>query len=115
MYEQVLTLGYDRDKGDAYYRIGFCYMFMENWQAAADNYEAAKNNYIKYRNTADMQARLSQIENMLNGCKAKIEETRQAAANESITASSMEVGIDEAERHEVTNGIDNIDTVGTKE
>lgn len=71
-YKRVLTLGYDRDKGDAYYRLGFCHMFKERWSEALVNFNQAREYYTKFRNTDDLYARLSQIDKMTNGCKEKI-------------------------------------------
>lgn len=70
LYENVLLLGYERDKGDVFYRLGFCYMFNEYWQNAADNFKAAKDYYLRFRNITDLEARLAQIERMILGCEA---------------------------------------------
>lgn len=69
LYEHVLLLGYERDKGDVFYRLGFCYMFQGKWQEAADNFTAARDYYLQFRNTNDLTARLAQIERMIEGCK----------------------------------------------
>ena len=84
LYEHVLLLGYDRDKGDVFYRLGFCYMFKEKWQEAADNFTAARDYYLKFRNTDDLSARMAQIERMIQGCKANIDEDKDEDENENV-------------------------------
>lgn len=73
-YEQVLTVCYDREKGDAYYKLGFCYMFKEQWANARDNYRAAEAYYRKFRNNEDLEARLQQLNRMILGCESKMDE-----------------------------------------
>ena len=69
-YEQMLTLCHDNEKPDAYYRLGFIYMFQENWISALDNFQSALVYYRQYRQ--DEKARIAQIRNMINGCVEKI-------------------------------------------
>lgn len=70
-YEQMLTLCHDNEKPDAYYRLGFIYMFQENWISALDNFQSALVYYRQYRQ--DEKARIAQIRNMINGCVNKID------------------------------------------
>lgn len=72
MYERVLTVCYDNEKGDAHYRLGFCYMFREDWANARDNFFSAGSYYRQFRNTDDLSARLRQIDNMVRGCNKKL-------------------------------------------
>lgn len=72
MYERVVTVCYDNEKGDAFYRLGFCYLFLENWANAHDYFLSAGLYYRKFRNTPDLQARLKQIDNMVAGCEKKL-------------------------------------------
>lgn len=72
-YEQMLTLCHDNEKPDAYYRLGFIYMFQENWISALDNFQSALVYYRQYR--PEEQARIAQIRNMINGCVEKINNT----------------------------------------
>ncbi len=71
LYGTMLTLCHENEKPDAYYRIGFCHMFAEDWQAALRNFQLSLDYYTKYRNTPETQARIQQIRNMINGCKEK--------------------------------------------
>ena len=82
--EYVLTNGYNRDKGDAYYRMGFCYYLLAEESemkgdtsttihlraSARDKLSAAASFYRQYRNISELSARLSQIEKMCNGLSA---------------------------------------------
>ncbi len=70
-YEHVLTLCYDKEKADCYYRIGFCLMQKNEWSNAAEALTSALAYYRQYLNTPDHYARIRQTENMLKGCKAK--------------------------------------------
>ena len=72
LYEEMLNLCYDNEKPDAYYRLGFCYMFINNWNQSYENFTKSLEYYEKYRNTDDEKARIRQIKNMLNGIEQKI-------------------------------------------
>lgn len=67
-YNLDLDVCYDRDKGDIYYRLGFCHMFRKEWKLAYDDYSSAEKYYREYRNSSELEARLAQIANMKNGC-----------------------------------------------
>lgn len=71
-YQQALDVSYDRDKGDIYYRIGFCHMLKQEWQAAYDNYSLAEQNYLEFHSSVDLDARLAQATAMKRGCLAAI-------------------------------------------
>ncbi len=71
-YEHVLTLCYDREKADCYYRLGFCYMQKKEWANAEEVLSSALAYYDKFLNDADHQARIKQIKNMITGCRAKL-------------------------------------------
>lgn len=70
-YSKMLSLCYDNEKPDAYYRIGFIHMFNQEWIAALDNFQSALVYYQQYKPTET--ARIAQIRNMINGCVDKIE------------------------------------------
>lgn len=72
LYERVLTVCYDNEKGDAFYRLGFCYMFLEDWENARDSFRSAGLYYKQFRNTPDLSARIIQIDNMIRGCEKKL-------------------------------------------
>ena len=96
-YEGVLINGYERDKGDAFYRIGFCYYLLGeeadayndtatvvNYRSnALENLSAAGAYYRQYRNIADLEARLAQIDRMCNGLSAYLRRQSTMEANPS--------------------------------
>lgn len=84
-YESVLTVCYDREKGDAFYRLGFCYMFQEQWANAYECMESAAIFYRRFRNIDDLEARLAQIDNMLKGLNAYLHPQSSVEANPSPT------------------------------
>ena len=45
MYEAMLPLCYENEKPDAYYRLGFCHLFMENWVGAWNEFLKAQDAY----------------------------------------------------------------------
>ncbi len=71
-YEKALTVCYENEKGDIYYRLGMCYMFAEQWESARKHYEQALNNYLLLRDTPEMKARIYQTASMMKGCEEKI-------------------------------------------
>lgn len=74
LYETMLTLCHDNEKPDAYYKLGFIYVYREDWTQALDNLQTALVFYKQYR--PDEQARIAQIRNMIVGCCQKIEEKK---------------------------------------
>ncbi|WP_288146456.1 tetratricopeptide repeat protein, partial [Xylanibacter caecicola] len=41
LYEKLLNVCFNNEKGDALYRLGFCYMFNEDWTNARDYFSSA--------------------------------------------------------------------------
>lgn len=74
-YEQVLGVCYDREKGDVFYRLGFCYMFTEQWANARDSFRSSKSYYVSFRNTPDVESRLAQLAKMILGCEKQMPES----------------------------------------
>jgi len=74
LYERQLTVCYDNEKADVFYRLGFCYMFKEDWFNALDNFNSALSYYERFRNTPDLTARITQLKNMIKGCEEHIEQ-----------------------------------------
>lgn len=72
LYEAMLPICYENEKPDAHYRLGFCYLFGEDWTSAWNELLKAREGYEKYRNTPDMKARIVQIDHMLDGLKPKV-------------------------------------------
>lgn len=72
LYEQGLTLCYDNEKADAFYRIGFCYMFLQDNLNARDNFASALAYYERFPSSHATEARLAQLRNMIKGIDDKI-------------------------------------------
>lgn len=72
LYQAMLPLCYDNEKPDVHYRLGFCYLFAEDWGSAWNEFLNARDGYQSYRNTPDMQARIIQVNHMLDGLKPKV-------------------------------------------
>ena len=70
LYEKQLLVCYDNEKGDALFRLGFCYMFRENWVNALDYFKSALAYYTRFPKPGT-QTRLRQLENMIKGCEDK--------------------------------------------
>lgn len=69
-YDSLKTLCSDKEKAEAYYRIGFIYVFKEDWLNALDNLQSALVYYKQF--LPDEKARIAQIRNMIEGCCEKI-------------------------------------------
>ena len=100
-YEQALTVCYDNEKGEIYYRLGLCYMFGSEWEKARDAYARCEEFFRKYRSIPDVEARLTQAINMRKGCQAKINEklaidsiARAKAIEDSLRAITASVPLD---------------------
>lgn len=100
-YEQALTVCYDNEKGEIYYRLGLCYMFGSEWEKARDAYAHCEEFFRKYRSIPDVEARLTQAINMRKGCQAKINEklaidsiARAKAIEDSLRAITASVPLD---------------------
>ena len=118
-YEKVLNVCYEREKGDVFYRMGFCYMFLDQWANARDCFQSSENYYVRFRNTPDLNARLSQLTKMIKGCEKNmpesdlyIEPADTTAATDSLPS---HVGIDETQREQILHATDDIDTLRTVE
>ena len=72
-YEQMLNVCYDNEKGDVFYRLGFCYMFENDWNNAHGYFNSALSYYQRFGFQSKIKPRLAQIQNMIKGCKEHIE------------------------------------------
>lgn len=70
-YERTALLSTGKEKADALYRIGICYINTANWENAMDSMEQALLYYIRYSSATD-GARITQIKNMINGISNRI-------------------------------------------
>ena len=68
-YEKALTVCYENEKGEIYYRLGFCYMFAEKWEEARGYYQQALDNYLTYNNDDAHRSRIIQTAHMMKGCE----------------------------------------------
>lgn len=73
LYERQLLVCHDNEKADIFYRLGFCHMFMENWQNAADSFRSATSYYSCYP-VPGREPRAVQAEKMMKGCEEMIKE-----------------------------------------
>lgn len=80
-YERQLLVCFENEKADAYFRLGFCYMFEEKWDCAIDYFKSASVYYEKFH-TPEGDARKAQIEKMIKGCEEKLKEHQQEEATE---------------------------------
>lgn len=69
LYEKMLELCHDNEKPDAYYRLGFCHLFLAEKTKARECFEQALLGYLKYRNNPSEKARIAQIKHMIQGLK----------------------------------------------
>jgi len=79
-YELQLLVCHDNERAETYYRLGFCYMFEEQWQQAIDYFESSQAYFSKYL-LPDKEVRTTQIAKMINGCKEKIKEEKSRSVH----------------------------------
>lgn len=69
-YDSLLVLCTDKEKGEAYYRLGFIFIYKEEWINALDNLQSSLVYYQRF--LPDEKARITQIKNMIEGCCEQI-------------------------------------------
>lgn len=69
LYEKMLLTCHDNEKGDALFRLGFCYMQRKNWTVAYDYFNSSITYYEHFGHTKEKEQRIRQIRNMMAGCK----------------------------------------------
>lgn len=72
LFQSALTLCHDRDKGDSWFRIGFCYYFFQQPALAQGCFLVAEYYYATFRNSPDLQARRQQMAHMMRGLRPEI-------------------------------------------
>lgn len=72
LYQSALSLCHDRDKGDSWFRIGFCYYFLQQPALAQGCFLVAEYYYATFRNSPDLQARRQQMAHMMRGLRPEI-------------------------------------------
>lgn len=68
-YEQHLNVCYNNEKGDALYRIAFCYLFEGNNTVANEYFKSSLAYYEQHDGSP--AARIVQLKNMINGLKTQ--------------------------------------------
>ena len=68
-FRAALVLCPDRDKGDNWFRLGFCYYFLKESAHAQGCFMVADYYYASFRNPEDVYARRQQIEHMVRGLR----------------------------------------------
>ncbi len=74
LYEKQLLVCRDDEKGDVFYRLGFCHLFQNNFQDAADYFRSAVTFYERHDRTAH-SSRAIQAKKMIKGCEEKIKKS----------------------------------------
>ena len=72
LFQSALALCHDRDKGDSWFRIGFCYYFLQQPAMAQGCFLVAEYYYATFRNSPDLQARRQQMAHMMRGLRPEI-------------------------------------------
>ena len=68
----MLTVCYNKEKGDAFFRIAFCNMEDRKWESALENLNSALLYYEQFGYPQNKQARVIQIQKMIKGCEKKL-------------------------------------------
>lgn len=72
LFQSALALCHDRDKGDSWFRIGFCYYFLQQPALAQGCFLVAEYYYATFRNSPDLEARRQQMAHMMRGLRPEI-------------------------------------------
>lgn len=70
-YEKKLLVCKKEERGDIYYRLGFCYMFNNKWELAIEYFKSSLIYYNIY-NVERKGNRIPQLERMIKGCEEKL-------------------------------------------
>ena len=72
LFQSALALCHDRDKGDSWFRLGFCHYFLQQPALAQGCFRVAEYYYATFRNSPDLQARRQQMAHMMRGLRPEI-------------------------------------------
>lgn len=72
-YDSLIVLCTDKEKAEAYYRLGFIFVYKKDWIKALDYLQTALVYYRRW--LPDEKARIAQIRNMIDGCCEEINKT----------------------------------------
>ncbi len=75
-FEKALTVCFENEKAEINYRLGFCYMFEEQWEKARDHYQQALDNYLTFYNNDENRSRILQTAHMLKGCESHLKDLK---------------------------------------
>lgn len=78
-YERTLAVCYDNEKPHIHYRLGFCHMFLKDWELAATHFRHSLSYYERFTQLEEARARIPQIKNMLKGCEHELRQMELAA------------------------------------
>ncbi len=81
-YERTLGVCYDNEKPHLHYRLGFCYMFLKNWEYAATHFRQSLSYYERFNQLEEARARIPQVKNMLKGCEHELRQIALANMTE---------------------------------
>ncbi len=84
-FEKALTVCFEKEKGEIYYRLGFCHMFDKQWEKAHDYYQHALDNYLVYQNNDEYRSRILQTAHMLKGCEDQLKKEQNDIASVDTT------------------------------
>ncbi len=76
VYEKFLNVCFNNEKGQAFYRLAFCYLNIADHESALDMLTSAQAFYEKYP-TKDSHQRLAQIKRMANGIRSRLEKAEE--------------------------------------
>ena len=68
-YERMLNVCYLNEKADAFYRLGLCYLFNQDWINAHEYLTSSLVYYQQFGISKELRPRISQIKNMIKGTK----------------------------------------------
>lgn len=71
-YERTLGVCYDNEKPHIHYRLGFCHLFLKDWEPAATHFRQSLSYYERFSQLEEAHARIPQIKNMLKGCEHEL-------------------------------------------
>ncbi len=72
LYEKMLLVCYDKEKGDAFFKLAYCHMNCKEWQNAKEMLNEALAYYERFGYPENKQARVIQIEKMIAGCDKEL-------------------------------------------
>lgn len=78
-FRAALALCPDRDKGDSWFRLGFCHYFLKEAALAQGCFVVADYYYASFRNPDDIYARRQQMEHMIRGLRPQLVITAPSA------------------------------------